>query len=125
MTMALNAFEGLELWRRAMAEIVRKNDSASDLSARQTAVLLHVYLTPPPHTIRALATGLNISKPAVSRAVDRLSILGFLKRQTDEDDRRSVNLSRTIEGAMYVSGLGDIIAGESRAIRNPQEETGA
>ena len=103
-------FKGLDMLRRTMLELVRKNDSASDLTARQTAVLLCVYLTPPPHTVRALARELNISKPAVSRAIDRLSILGFVKRQTDENDRRSVNLSRTLAGAEYDRELGDIIA---------------
>lgn len=103
-------FKELELWRQTMLELVRKNDGASDLTARQTAVLLTVYLTPPPHTVRALSAELNISKPAISRAIDRLSVLGFLKRQTDETDRRSVNLSRTLSGAEYVSELGRIIA---------------
>lgn len=105
-----DVFKELDLLRRTMTELVRKNGNASDLTARQTAVLLCVYLTPPPHTVRALARDLNISKPAVSRAIDRLSILGFLKRRTDENDRRSVNLSRTLAGAEYVSELGDIIA---------------
>ena len=119
--MDMNAFEGLNLWRQATAELVRKNDNASDLSSRQMAVLLFVYLTPPPHTVRALSSELNISKPAISRAIDRLSILGFLKRQTDENDRRSINLSRTIEGALFVTELGDIISKKSKELKeNPQ-----
>lgn len=120
--MELDSFTGLELWRRATVEIVRKNDNSSDLSARQTAVLLCVYLTPPPHTVRALAAELNISKPAISRAVDKLSVLGLVQRQTDETDRRSVNLSRTLKGAAYVTMLGDIIADEAKTVRNPLSE---
>lgn len=105
-------FKGLELWRRTMLELVRKNDE-TDLSARQTAVLLNVYLTPKPHTVRRLSSELNISKPAVTRAIDRLSTLGFIIRKTNAKDRRSVDLSRTVKGAAYVRLLGDIIAKNS------------
>ena len=79
-------FKGLELWRRTMLELVRKNDE-TDLSARQTAVLLNVYLTPKPPTVRRLSSELNISKPAVTRAIDRLSTLGFIIRKTNAKDR--------------------------------------
>ena len=102
------SFQGLEIWRRTTLDLVRKNDEA-DLSARQMAVLLNVYLTRPPHTVRKLSADLNISKPAVTRAVDRLSLLGFVKRKTDAKDRRSVDLSRTVAGAAYVHMLGEAI----------------
>ena len=117
--MTLDSFTGLELWRQTMYEIVRRNDNTSDLSTRQTAVLLSVYLTPEPHTVRALSAELNISKPAVSRAIDKLSVLGLIRRQTDENDRRSVNLFRTVEGARYVSMLGDVIAQKAKTVKNP------
>lgn len=117
--MDIEPFTGLELWRKTMFELVRKNDNTSDLSARQTAVLLSVYLTPAPHTVRALATDLNISKPAISRAIDKLSVLGLIQRQTDENDRRSVLLERTLEGAKYVTMLGDIIAQQAQSVQNP------
>lgn len=123
--MSLDCFTGLELWRQTMSEIVRRNDSDSDLSARQTAILLNVYLTPEPHTVRALAAELNISKPAVSRAIDKLSVLGLIRRQTDENDRRSVNLFRTVDGARYVSMLGDVIAQKAQTVKNPlRSQTG-
>ena len=119
MTMALDNFTGLELWRQTVFEIVRQTDNDADLSSRQMAILLNVYLTDPPHTVRALAADLNISKPAVTRAIDKLSVLGFIKRQTDEKDKRSVNLYRTIEGACYVMRLGDIIAEKAGKITLP------
>lgn len=117
--MGLDRFTGLELWRQTMFEIVRRNDNASDLSVRQTAILLNIYLTPEPHTVRALAAELNIAKPAVSRAIDKLSVLGLIRRQTDEKDRRSVNLYRTVDGARYVSMLGDVIAQKAETVKNP------
>ena len=33
--------------------------------SRQLALLLTVYLTPPPHTVRGLAETLNVAKPVV------------------------------------------------------------
>lgn len=123
MKMDLDCFTGLELLRETTAEIVRRageeSDIETDLSVRQTAILLCVYLTPEPHTVRALAANLNISKPAVSRAVDKLSVLGLLRRQTDETDRRSVNLYRTLTGAGYITALGDIIEQKAKTVRNP------
>ena len=117
--MDINPFVVLELWRKAMLELVKKDAASADLSARQTAVLLNVYLTPAPHTVRALAVDLNISKPAVTRAVDRLSVLGLIERKPDETDRRSVLLERTMAGAKYVTELGDIIAKQALDVCNP------
>ena len=117
--MELDNFTGLELWRQTIFELVRETENDMDLSSRQTAILLNVYLTEEPHTVRALAADLNISNPAVSRAIDKLSVLGFIKRQTDEKDRRSVNLYRTIEGARYVMKLGDTIAEKAKTLKSP------
>ena len=36
------------------------------------AVLLTVYLTPPPHAVRGLAAKLSISMPAITRELDCL-----------------------------------------------------
>ncbi len=53
--------QALQLWRRATVESVRRD--APDLSARQIALLLTVYLTSPPHTVRGMARDLGASKP--------------------------------------------------------------
>ncbi|CAA7624371.1 MarR family transcriptional regulator [Magnetospirillum sp. UT-4] len=103
----LKAVQALDLWRGAIVESVRRD--APDLSARQMALLLTVYLTPPPHTVRGLAATLNISKPAVTRALDRLSELGLVKRKTDETDRRSVLVQRTVKGSVYLREFGEMI----------------
>jgi DNA-binding MarR family transcriptional regulator len=81
-----------------------------DLTARQFALLLHVYLGPTPHTVRGLSARLNMSKPAVTRALDRLSALGFVKRMTDRSDRRSVIISRTVAGALFLRDFADMAA---------------
>jgi DNA-binding MarR family transcriptional regulator len=73
------------------------------------ALVLTVYLTPAPHTVRGLAEALNISKPAITRALDRLSSLGMVKRKVDEDDRRSVLIQRTVKGSVFLREFGDIV----------------
>ena len=101
--------EALDIWRRANVASVRRD--APDLTARQMALLLTVYLTPPPHTVRGLASILNITKPAVTRAVDRLAELGMLRRKVDENDRRSVLLQRTVKGSVFLREFGELVVG--------------
>lgn len=103
----LKAVQALDLWRGAIVESVRRE--APDLSARQMALLLTVYLTPPPHTVRGLAATLNISKPAITRALDRLGDYGLVRRKVDETDRRSVLIQRTVKGSVFLREFGDII----------------
>lgn len=97
----------LGLWRTALVESVRQD--GPDLSARQMAILLTVYLQEPPHTVRGLAATLNISKPAVTRALDRLSVLGFVKRRRDEEDKRNVLVQRTVRGSVFLSDFADLV----------------
>lgn len=111
MSHKLSPVEALDLWQRVSVASVRQD--APDLSARQLALLLTVYLTPPPHTVRGLAELLMISKPAVTRAVDRLSELGMVKRKVDEKDRRSVLIQRTVKGSVFLREFGDTIVAAS------------
>lgn len=114
----LNELQALDIWRRAIVASVRAD--APDLSARQMALLLSVYLTPPQHTVRGLAELLNVSKPAITRAVNRLSELGLVRRKTDDDDRRSVLIQRTVRGSVFLREFGELIlaaaAGETEGI---------
>lgn len=98
----------LDVWRRAMVDSVRRD--AADLSARQMAVLLTVYMTQPPHTVRGLAELLNVSKPAITRALDRLGELSLARRKTDPKDRRSVVVQRTVKGSVYLAEFAEIIS---------------
>jgi DNA-binding MarR family transcriptional regulator len=83
---------------------------APDLSARQMAVLLTVYLRPPPHTVRGLAQTMHISKPAVSRALDRLCKLELVRRKKDEADKRNILVTRTVRGSIFLREYGEIIS---------------
>jgi len=102
----------LDIWRRAIIESVRLD--APDLSARQMALLLTVYLTPPPHTVRGLAATLNVSKPAITRAVNRLSELQMVRRKPDETDRRSVLIQRTVRGSVFLREFGELIVNAAK-----------
>ena len=83
--------------QKTVASLVRRD--GPDLSARQLGVFLTVYLGEGPHTVRGLAASLNVSKPAITRALDRLEEFKLARRKTDPADRRSVLVQRTDRGA--------------------------
>ncbi|HEX6375073.1 MAG TPA: MarR family transcriptional regulator [Allosphingosinicella sp.] len=73
-----------------------------DLTNRQMALLLLVYLTPGPHTVRGLAHILGVSKPVITRALNTLGSLGYLRRVRDEADRRNVFVAQTSMGQDFL-----------------------
>jgi DNA-binding MarR family transcriptional regulator len=89
--------------RETIVGVVRRD--GGDLSARQLAVMLICYTEDGPRTVRGLAARLNVSKPSVTRVLDRLESLGLSERIVDPSDRRSVLVRRTREGAKYISLL--------------------
>ena len=101
------ATDHLTNWREVMCDAVRAD--RPDLSMRQWAILMTVYLKPGPHTVRALARDLNVPKPAISRALDALSILGFIKRVRDANDKRIVIVQKTAEGAIYLDNFARLV----------------
>jgi len=114
----LSPVKALDLWRLSITESVRRE--SPDLSARQMALLLTVYLTPPPHTVRGLSETLAVSKPAVTRALDRLSELELLRRKIDESDRRSVLIQRTVKGSVFLREFGEIISASAQALEEDE-----
>jgi DNA-binding MarR family transcriptional regulator len=114
MELGRNSVEALDLWRRVTVSTVRSD--APDLTARQLAVLMTVRLQPAPHTVRGLAGTLNVGKPAITRALDTLSRLGFVQRRRDPKDGRNVFIERTEKGDAFLAQLGEtIIAGDEPA----------
>jgi DNA-binding MarR family transcriptional regulator len=112
--------ESLAGWMRALIAYVRSGEP--DLTNRQMALLMMVYLTPGPHTVRGLAKVLGVSKPVVTRALNTLGTLGYLRRERDQDDRRNVFVVRTSNGANFLEGFkrnlreSDRVAAASRPI---------
>lgn len=99
--------------RETVVALVRRD--GPDLSARQLAVFLTCYLRDGGHTVRGLAAELNVSKPAITRALDRLGELDLARRKVDPLDRRSVLVQRTLKGAAFLRDLRAIMV-ESAAI---------
>ena len=114
MAAELRPSQALKLWHDVTLDLV--HEDPSDLSARQTAVLLTVYLEPPPHTVRGLASKLRVTKPVITRALDSMGRLGLVTRRRDESDRRNVLVQRTLAGALAVEKLGDTIIARHRGL---------
>jgi DNA-binding MarR family transcriptional regulator len=94
--------------RDTIVALVRRD--GPDLSARQLGVFLTCYLQEGAHTVRGLAADLNVSKPAITRALDRLGELDLARRKVDPMDRRSVLVQRTLKGAAFLRDLRSIMA---------------
>lgn len=77
---------------------------------RQLGVFLTVYPEPGPHTVRGFLEDLNVSKPAITRALDRLGELDLARRKVDPMDRRSVLVQRTLKGAVFLRDLRQTMA---------------
>ena len=95
------------LLRDTVVSLVRRD--GADLSARQLGVFLTCYLNEGAHTVRGLAADLNVSKPAITRALDRLGELDLARRKVDPTDRRSVLVQRTPRGAAFLRDLRGIM----------------
>ena len=99
--------------RDTVVALVRRD--GPDLSARQLGVFLTCYLRDGGHTVRGLAAELNVSKPAITRALDRLGELDLARRKVDPLDRRSVLVQRTMKGAAFLRDLRAIMSEASDA----------
>ena len=93
--------------RGTIVELVRRD--GPDLSARQLGVFLICYLEAEAQTVRGLAAQLGVSKPAITRALDRLSEFDLVRRKTDPLDRRSVLVQRTPTGTAFLRDLRNIL----------------
>ena len=107
MSIAMRPSQSLRLWQQVTLSEVKTG--AHDLTMRQMAILLTVYLDPPPHTVRGLAAKLDVTKPVITRALDTMGALNLLSRHRDAADKRNVLIKRTVEGALFVERFGDIV----------------
>ena len=98
----------LAILRDTVVSLVRRE--GPDLSARQLAVFLTCYLQDGNHTVRGLAADLRVSKPAITRALDRLGELELARRKVDPQDRRSVLVQRTLKGSALLRDLKHMMA---------------
>ena len=108
MAVQMRPAQALYLWHRANLAMVR--DDEPDLSQRQWAILLSVYMEDPPHTVRGLAKSLNVSKPVITRALDTMGRWSLVSRRRDEADKRNVIIQRTVEGSLYLERVADLVS---------------
>jgi len=116
MSVELTATAALGLWHHVTLAHVQYD--GPDLTLRQLTLLLHIYLVPPPHTVRGLAATLNVTKPVITRALDTMGEMGLVDRVRDDMDRRNVIIKRTVAGALYLEKLGDLIMDRARTMRS-------
>ncbi|KAA5608036.1 MarR family transcriptional regulator [Rhodovastum atsumiense] len=79
-----------------------------DLTARQLTAFMTVYLDNQVHTVSSMAELLNISRPGVTRLLDRLAEYDLVERQEDRNDRRRVLIRRTVRGTAFLRELEEI-----------------
>src|ERR1700726_840716 len=103
-----SAEQRVDVLRQTIIALVRRE--GPDLTARQLGVFLTCYLDEEAQTVRGLAAKLNVSKPAITRALDRLSEFDLVRRKTDPLDRRSVLVQRTVSGTALLRYLNKIMA---------------
>lgn len=98
--------------RGTLLALVRRD--GRDLTARQLTAFLTVYMDEVTHTVSSLAELLHISRPGVTRIMDRLVQFDLVAREEDREDRRRVLVRRTTRGAAFFRELVNI----SRSIGN-------
>src|SRR5690349_9103357 len=112
-----SADQMIGILRETVVALVRRD--GADLSARQLGVFLTCYLRDGGHTVRGLAADLKVSKPAITRALDRLGELDLARRKVDPMDRRSVLVQRTTKGSAFLRDLRGIMTEASGGGKKP------
>ena len=69
--------------------------------------------------MRGLARILGVSKPVVTRALNTLGGLGYLRRERDQDDRRNVFVVRTNDGTNFLEGFKRFLRADDGAGSRP------
>lgn len=103
----LVAGQPLSSWMATLIDYVQS--ARPDLTNRQMALLMVVYLYPGPHTVRGLAARLRVSKPVVTRALNTLGSLGYLRRQKDDADLRNIFIEQTPQGLAFLEEFAELI----------------
>lgn len=104
----------LRLWHDVSLDMIL--DDEPELNTRQTAILLTIYLEPPPHSVGDLARKLGVTKPVITRAIDTMGQMDLVQRRRDEKDKRFLRIQRTVRGALYLEKLADHIRNRIKGI---------
>lgn len=107
LTTGSQSLSALANWMDTLVRFVRSDQT--DLTNRQMALLLVVYLLEGPHTVRGLAARLAVSKPVVTRALNTLGALGYIRRKRDDSDLRNIFVERTQQGLAFLESFARLI----------------
>lgn len=102
-----NRKDALSLWHDVTLQSVL--ETGPDLTTRQLVIFTTIYLETGPHTVRSLARKLGVTKAVITRAIDTLEKLQFVRRYDDPRDKRSVIIEQTPRGSNYLSEFADYI----------------
>jgi DNA-binding MarR family transcriptional regulator len=114
MAVQMRPAQAIRLWHDIALALVHSREP--DLSVRQISIFITIYLEPQPHTVRALAAKLGVTKPVITRALDTMGRHGLVSRKRDPSDRRNVLVQRTVSGALFLERLGDLVAAKAKAL---------
>jgi DNA-binding MarR family transcriptional regulator len=92
-------------WHRIRAQIRQVAAEQFDLSVEQFHILRHIRRGQ--GSVSELAEARNISRPAISQAVDILVHKGLITRTPDARDRRHVRLALTASGNALLDAIFD------------------
>jgi DNA-binding MarR family transcriptional regulator len=98
--------KGIGVLYGTLLTLVRRD--GRDLTARQLTAYLAVYQDEAPHTVSSLADLLRVTRPGVTRIIDRLVEFDLVSREEDSADRRRVRVSRTGRGVAFFRDLSAI-----------------
>lgn len=82
-----------------------QSDRYVDMTSRQIALLGILCDSPGPHRVRDLAKRLRVSKPVITRAVNRLSALRAAVRLREPRDKRDLEVRATDAGRALRNAL--------------------
>lgn len=101
--------EGLRLWLQLafsteeMLSAFTANLAQHKLTQAKFFVLLLLLRNPNGLSIAALAQGVNVASPTMTRIIDRMEVAGLCKRVQDANDRRAWVVSIASKGDMIMS----------------------
>jgi DNA-binding MarR family transcriptional regulator len=103
----IDSLGALKGWMDTLVRFVRSDQT--DLTNRQMGILMLVYMVNGPHTVRGLAAKLAVSKPVVTRALNTLGALGYIRRKRDDSDLRNIFVERTQQGLAFLESFARLI----------------
>ena len=108
---------------RSARQLINKNLHSLDLSSSEANILLHLLTQSQEMGQEQLVEQLDVSKPAVSRALNSLETKGYVSRQRDLEDKRAYRI-RLAEKALVNGAVIERVYNQvfSLAMRNISQD---